>query len=302
MNTQWLFKTTIPQTMDGKPLRYLLHHYWLLPKHLVFSLRSDERILVNNRYLPVNFPVHFHDHISLTFIPSDFQHPFPQVLPDSAATLKILYEDANLIVINKRRGNKTHPNQPGEVGATINHLAAYLKTKGMLPYMVHRLDQETSGAILFAKNPAVVPTLVAKIAAKNIKRTYLAWVEGTDIDSQGIIDFPIGLDPNDKRKRMIGGSHPAKSLTHYTVLQKEDGFSLLAVQLETGRTHQIRVHLAAIGHPLVGDPLYNPDDKHPFLLLHSWKLKIPLPFSEQVIEITAPLPAHFDDFKLSLLT
>ncbi len=300
MQHNWLFNTTVPKSMDNQPLRYLLHQHWLLPKHLIFSLRSDNRILVNQHYLPVNFPVHYQDQVTLSFIPTDFQHPFPNVLADSATALAVLYEDANLIIVNKRRGDKTHPNQPGEVGATINHLAAYLATEEALPYMVHRLDQETSGAILFAKNPAVVPSLVAEIAAKQVSRTYLAWVSGSDLPDQGTIDLSIGRDPQDKRKRRINGRHALKAITHYHVLRRTVGNSLLAIQLETGRTHQIRIHLAAINHPVVGDPLYNPVHDAPFLLLHSWQLSVPMPFHETTINVTAPLPPHFKTFEAGL--
>ncbi len=147
----WTFKQTVPPVMNGQALKTLLSDYWQLPKHLVYSIRHAERVLVNGEYLPVNFPVNAGDQIQLTFTPADFANPFPHVQPDSAASVEIVYEDANLLVVNKHRGDKTHPNQPGEIGATINHLAAYLQTKETVPYIIHRLDQQTSGAILFAK-------------------------------------------------------------------------------------------------------------------------------------------------------
>ncbi len=140
-NQQWSFNEVVPETMAGQSLKVLLSQYWQLPKHLVYSVRHAKRVLVNDRYQPVNFPVKAGDHIHLTFTPADFANPFPNVLADSAATVEILYEDDNLVVVNKRRGDKTHPNQPGEVGATINHLAAYLATEATLPYIIHRLDQ-----------------------------------------------------------------------------------------------------------------------------------------------------------------
>ncbi|MGF2384866.1 RluA family pseudouridine synthase [Lentilactobacillus otakiensis] len=296
-NTQWVFNETVPSLMDGQSLKSLLSQYWQLPKHLVYSIRHAQRVLVNGKYQPVNFPVTTGDKIQLTFVPNDFVSPFPKVTADSAATVEILYEDANLVVVNKRRGDKTHPNQPGEFGATINHLAAYLATEKTLPYMIHRLDQETSGAIIFAKNPAVVPILVANIAQKQIKRTYLAWVVGTDLPDSGTIDFAIGLDPDDKRKRKVNGPKAVSAITHYQVLKRQSGYSLLSVELETGRTHQIRVHLAALQHPLVGDPLYNSSNDSPFLLLHSWKVDLPLPFTKVHKIVEAPIPQHFIDFQ-----
>lgn len=296
-NIQWVFNETVPPTMAGQSLKSLLSQYWQLPKHLVYSIRHAERVLVNGKYQPVNFPVKAGDKIQLVFEPSDFVRPFPKVAPDSAATVEVLYEDGNLVIVNKRRGDKTHPNQPDEVGTTINHLAAYLETENTLPYMIHRLDQETSGAIIFAKNPAVVPILVANIAQKNVQRTYLAWVAGANIPDSGTIDFPIGLDPDDKRKRKVDGPKSVPAVTHYQVLKRQSSYALLSIELETGRTHQIRVHLAALQHPLVGDPLYNSSNDSPFLLLHSWKVDLPLPFTKVHKLIEAPIPRHFIDFQ-----
>lgn len=301
MIDKWIFNEVVPPEMANQPLRFLLHQYWLIPKHLIFSLRHNQRVLVNGQYLPVNFPVHTGDQIQMTFLPQDFGQPYPEVLVDSAATIEVLYEDRNLIVINKRRGDKTHANQPGEVGATMNHLAAYLQAEDIPPYMIHRLDQETSGAIVFAKNPAVVPILVANIAKKVIQRTYLAWVSGTNLESIGKINLPIGLDPDDKRKRKVNGPHAVNAVTHYQVIREEKGFSLLSIQLETGRTHQIRVHMAAINHPIVGDPLYNPNDQYEYLLLHSWELGLVMPLTNRLQTVIAPIPSHFLRFEQFLL-
>ncbi len=301
MKQAWTFKTTVPTVMDGQPLRQLLHEHWLIPKHLIFSLRTANRVLINGHYQPVNFPVQAGAEVQLVFTAADFNNPYPEVRADTAATVEINYEDENLLVVNKRRGNKTHPNQPGEVGATINHVAAYLKAQNTVPYMIHRLDQETSGALIFAKNPAVVPVLVAKIAKKAVRRTYLAWVMGTNLPSRGTINLAIGLDPEDKRKRKVNGPLASTAITHYRVLREEAGYSLLAIQLETGRTHQIRVHLAAIGHPLVGDPLYNPNDPNNALLLHSWQVQLTRPFSEQELHVTSPIPPHFNHFERQLI-
>lgn len=299
-NKAWIFNETVPETMNGQSLKTLLSQYWELPKHLVYSIRHKKRVLVNRTYRPINFPVKTGEKVQLTFLPADFVSPFPDVAADSAATVDILYEDANLVVINKQRGDKTHPNQPEEVGATINHLAAYLQTEGTLPYMIHRLDQETSGAMIFAKNPAVVPILVHDIASKQITRRYLAWVQGTGIPQNGTINLPIGRDPEDKRKRKINGTNAVPATTNYDVIKEVGNASLLSIKLGTGRTHQIRVHLAAIGHPLIGDPLYNSNNENDYLLLHSWKVGLVLPFSKEQKIVTAPIPSHFIEFQEKL--
>lgn len=295
--TRWQFTARLPQNFQTKSLRQLLMTDWYLPKHLVFSLKRDQRVLVNQRYLPVNFDVHPGDQINLTFLVADFDHPFPNVTPDSAATVDVLYEDANLIVVNKTQGSKTHPNQPGEVGTTLNHVAAYLAPEHQQPYVINRLDQETSGALLIAKNPAVVPILVRLVKEKLIRRTYLAWVHGQLNHPQGIIAMPIGRDETDKRKRQVGGAHPQMAITRYKVMERQANATLVAVQLQTGRTHQIRVHFASLGHPIVGDPLYADDPRQQRLLLHSWQLRLPLPFSFKHIGVTAGLPETFHQFE-----
>ena len=295
--TQWQFTAVLPSNFQTKSLRQLLMADWYLPKHLVFSLKKGQRVLVNELYLPVNFNVHPGDRINLTFLPADFDHPYSNVTPDSAATVNILYEDHNLMVVNKTQGSKTHPNQPGEVGTTLNHVAAYLAPKNQQPYVINRLDQETSGALLIAKNPAVVPILVRLVKEKLIHRTYLTWVHGRLNSSQGLIAMPIGRNLADKRKRQLNGAHPQMAMTHYKVMKHRLNATLVAVQLRTGRTHQIRVHFAGLGHPIVGDPLYANDSRQQRLLLHSWQLRLPLPFSFNQVTLTASVPDTFQRFE-----
>lgn len=293
----WRFVTRLPRHFETKSLRQLLIADWYLPKHLVFSLKRNQRVLVNDQYLPVNFDVHSGDQITLTFLASDFEHPYSNVIPDSAATVSVLYEDASLLVVNKTQGSKTHPNQPGEVGTTLNHVAAYLASKKQQPYVINRLDQETSGALLIAKNPAVVPVLVRLVKEKLIERTYLAWVHGQLNQPQGIIAMPIGRNSADKRKRQVNGDHSQMAITHFKVVEHLPNTTLVAVRLQTGRTHQIRVHFANLGHPIVGDPLYANDPRQQRLLLHSWQLRVPLPFSFNHITLTAGLPETFNQFE-----
>lgn len=291
----WQYHLMVPETYDQHSVRGYLIHYLLIPRYHIFCLRRHRRVLVNGKYLPMNFLVKTNDKITLTFQPQDFREPFPNVTPDSAANVQIAYEDSDLLVVNKQRGDKTHPNQPGEVGSTLNHVAAYLQPKHQQPYIVHRLDQQTSGALIIAKNPAVVPILVRLIGEKKIKRTYLAWLQGTGLPEQGTIDKPIGHDPADQRKRKINGVNARSAITHYQVLKTTAHKTLVQIQLETGRTHQIRVHFAYLGHPIMGDPLYNPQTK-PYapMLLHSWKVKLIRPFYHREVLVTVPLP---DDFK-----
>ena len=292
---RWLYHLRVPAAYNHQSVRTYLSRYLLIPRYHIYCLRKHRRVLFNHRYLPMNFPIRTHDLVSLDFRPQDFREPFPNVTPDSAANVRICYETPDLLVVNKQRGDKTHPNQPGEIGSTLNHVAAYLQLQHKQPYIVHRLDQQTSGALIIAKNPAVVPILVRLIGDKRIQRSYLAWVRGTGLPPAGTINQPIGHDPHDQRKRMLNGLHSQRAVTHYRVLKVQANRTLVKIKLATGRTHQIRVHMASLGHPVIGDPLYNPDTQ-PYdpMLLHSWRINLIRPFYMQHVLVTAPVP---DDFK-----
>lgn len=295
---QWTYTIQLPVNQAAMPLRALLTA-WYLPSHLVHDLRIHQRVLVNGSYRTMNQPVTGGDTVSLTFLPSDFKEPFPDVAPDSAATVSVLYETPDLIVVNKTRGSKTHPNLPWERGTTLNHVAAYLGPNQPGPYILSRLDQETTGALLMTKTPAVVPIMVRNIAEKRVQRTYLAWVHGT-LTGQGTFTDPIGRDPQDRRKRLVNGVHAQSAITHYAVLDHQPQATLVKLWLETGRTHQLRVHLAHAGHPLIGDPLYAIHGQSR-LRLHCWQLRFPQPFTLDGPQTTvvAPIPPDFDHFQLN---
>lgn len=291
----WSYTIPLPLTQAPLPLRQLLSA-WRIPKHLIHDLRVSQRVVVNGTYRSMNQPVYGGEVVSLTFVPVDFAEPFPDVAPDSAATVTVLYETADLLVINKTRGSKTHPNQPGERGTTLNHVAAYLGDQQPGPYILSRLDQETTGALLMTKTPAVVPIMVRQIADKQVQRTYLAWVHG-DLRGAGTFTAPIGRDPHDRRKRQVNGVQAQPAITHYDVCDHQSHATLVKLWLETGRTHQLRVHLAAAGHPLIGDPLYGPPSQDR-LRLHCWRLTFPQPFTIDgpLTTVTAPIPADFAMF------
>lgn len=289
----WHYHRKVSAQWHQHSLRQLLSQDWLIPKYLIRALRTNQQVLVNHQYQPVNSLIAENDQIDLTFTAADFPHLPHPITPDFSTLVSIAYEDDTLLIINKRRGDKTHPNQPQEVGSTLNFVAAYLNTKNEAPYMVHRLDMATSGALIVAKSPAVVPLLNRQISNKIIQRQYLTWVHGTDLPRTGTITLPIGRDLLDKRKRIVNGFKAQAATTHYQVLTQNQERSLLKVELATGRTHQIRVHLAAIGHPLIGDPLYSLDPSSQAMLLHSWQVQFSLPFSDTWQTITVAPPADF---------
>lgn len=236
-------------------VRQLLH-YLLIPRKWCHYLRIEQNILINHIYRSFNQLVLPGDQISLllTHVESHQQaYPASGQLPD------VLYEDQDVLVIDKPAGQKTHPNL-FETNTALNDCATYLQHP---PFIVHRLDMLTQGCLLVAKNPAVVPILTRELASKELERFYLATVDVLQpLPEHGVINLPIGQDPADQRKRMVR-KDGLPAITHFKVKQRlpEQSRAILKLNLETGRTHQIRVHLASRGWPIIGDPLYNENAK-----------------------------------------
>lgn len=290
---QWQLDVVVGKHQGKQPLRQLLERTWLLPHRFVHYLRIRQNVLVNGQYYSMNQMVAVGDRIQLTFLGDEFRTPTSNYIPNRSPQLSILYENRDLLVVNKPAGQKTHPNQKGETGTLMNEVAGYLqKQPQAAAYMVHRIDQATSGAVIVAKNPVVVPILDRQISIGKIHRAYLAVVEGQFDQSQGQFTWPIGRDLTDKRKRQVNGPGAQTALTYYQVVGTNGQQSLVHLTLGTGRTHQLRVHLAYSGHPIIGDPLYNPVQGGQ-LLLHGITQKLVLPFSNQVCEIQAPIPTAF---------
>lgn len=257
----------------------------LIPRKWRHFLRVEKNVLINGRYRYFNELVYPGEQIdlNLTHVESR-QGPYPASshLPD------IIYEDQNVLIIDKPAGQKTHPNQD-ENNTALNDCAYYL---GYSPYIVHRLDMLTRGLLLVAKNPAVVPILNRELTNKSLEREYLAKVNlNSHLEKQGKIERAIGRDPFDKRKRIIDPAGK-KALTFYQTIKKneENKEAYLHIRLATGRTHQIRVHLASIGCPIIGDPLYNPAFKPgQTLQLVAYRLSFTEPFSFTRHHISLPL-------------
>ncbi|MGG7011567.1 UNVERIFIED_CONTAM: RluA family pseudouridine synthase [Limosilactobacillus fermentum] len=290
----WQIEERLPVDQEATPLRHLLQRQWLLPKRLVHYLRSRRQVLVNGSYRPVSKTVAAGDVITLNFSGDEFRTPDSSYLPDPGP-LTVLYENRDLLVVDKPAGIKSHPNQAGEVGTLMNRVAAYLEGTNDAAYMVHRLDQETSGAMIVAKNPVVVPILDRLISTGEIHRDYLALVAGVPNPARGIWDLPLGQDPTDVRKRKVFGKNAQPARTHYRTLAVNDDRALVVLNLETGRTHQLRVHLAAAGCPIVGDPLYG-TVAAPRMYLHGVAQELVLPFSLKRERIVAKIPDDFPQF------
>ncbi len=234
----------------------------------------------------------------------EYQAPRPQALEPSPerVPLRVLYDDADLVVVDKPAGMVVHP-APGHHSGTLVH--ALLGMGGpwsavggaARPGIVHRLDRGTSGLILAARTDAAHRALAAQLAARTLSRSYLAVVRGGIGPPDQIVDGPIGRHPRDRRRMaVVEGGRPAR--TRVRVLERRGGHTLVRCDLETGRTHQIRVHLAALGHPVVGDEVYGrPRPGEPGRpLLHAYRLRLRHPRTGQEMELESPPPADLREF------
>ncbi len=216
--------------------------------------------------------------------------------------LDILYEDDDLIFVNKPKGMVVHPGPGHETGTLVNGLMAHcgeeLSTLGgpLRRGIVHRIDRDTTGVLVACKNNSAHERTAAQLAAHSVTRRYYAIVHGELKEEEGTIDLPIGRDPGNRLKRAVDPEHGKRAVTHYRVLEHFSGFTLVECRLETGRTHQIRVHMTAIHHPLLGDTVYG-SRPSPFRLegqtLHAGVLGLIHPRTGEYLEVTAPLPEYF---------
>lgn len=282
---------TLPPSTTQTTVRELLETEWLIPRKVRHFLRTRKNVLKNNAPVMFHETVESGDKITLIFEEDDYT--IPHIISGNAKAINVLWEDDHLIIVNKPHGQKTHPNQPKETDTLLNDLTAYLKPKNQLPYVVHRLDKETSGAIVFAKNPVILPVLSRLLEQKEINRYYEAEVSGLIKKTHFTINQPIGRHRHDRRKRVIDSKKGDKATTHVTVVERLNNKTRIECQLDTGRTHQIRVHLESIHHPIIGDPLYNPTSHAKRLQLHAKSLHLIHPFTKEEINVQAT-PFLFD--------
>lgn len=224
----------------------------------------------------------------------------PQNIP-----LDVVYEDNDLLVVNKPRGMVVHP-APGNYDSTlVNALLWHCKgnlsgINGVIrPGIVHRIDKDTSGLLLVAKNDNAHVSLSQQISVHSLDREYRAVIHGHLKENKGTVDAPIGRNPNDRKKMCVTNQNSKNAVTHYEVLEEYKDFSFVALRLETGRTHQIRVHMAYLGHPVAGDPVYGPKNGVSMLngqCLHAGKIGFDHPSTDKRILLEAPLPDYFTDF------
>lgn len=226
----------------------------------------------------------------------------PDIKPENIP-LDILYEDEDLLIVNKPKGMVVHPAAGHYSGTLVNALMYHCgdSLSGingvMRPGIVHRIDMDTTGSLLVCKNDVAHNSIAEQLKVHSIKRVYHAIVHGNVKEDEGTVNAPIGRHPVDRKKMAINHNNGKTAITHYKVQERFGNYTYITCQLETGRTHQIRVHMTSLGHPLVGDVVYGPQ-KCPFHLqgqtLHAMTLGLIQPRTGEYLEVNAPLPEYFE--------
>ena len=267
------------------------------------KLFSEGKITVGERPVKQNFRLSPGDVILLDIPEPEETDILPEDIP-----LDILYEDEDIIVVNKPKGMVVHP-APGHMSGTLVNALLY-HCRGNLsgingelrPGIVHRIDRDTTGVLVSCKNARAHRYLAEQLSRHSITRIYYCIVFGR-VKEDGTVNAPIGRHPTDRKKMSTRAKNGREAITHYHILEQFDKYTMLECRLETGRTHQIRVHLSSIGHPLLGDTVYGPE-KQPFTLegqtLHAGVLGFIHPSTEKYVEFSAPLPGYFEELRKKL--
>lgn len=284
----WL-EIKIPKEWANNSVFHVLSNDLGASKALIHKWNTASAIKKNDSKADVNHRLQLGDRLYLhIFGEEDYG-----VLPEYQ-TIDVLYEDDHMLIVNKKAGIDTHPNEPNQKGTLANGIAFYYQMNGLQIRVrhIHRLDKETSGAVIFAKHDLAHSLLDQDLQLRKIKRTYIAIAEGKLTHPKGKIDQPIGRDRHHATRRRVSPKGQ-KAITHYQVEKYilAKNLSVLALQLETGRTHQIRVHLSSIGHPIIGDVLYG--GKKEIIsrqALHAAKVSLLHPLTGEKIEVEAEFP------------
>lgn len=284
--------------------RFLCNNLESLSRSYIQKLLKDSQILVNGKTVKANYKIVQGDKISVK-IP---EPETPDIIPEDIP-LDIIYEDNDILVVNKPKGMVVHP-APGHYSHTlVNAVMFYCGDKlsginGVLrPGIVHRIDMDTTGSLLICKNDRAHQILAEQLKEHSITRKYHAVVYGNIKEDSGTVDKPIGRHPTDRKKMSTKAVNGRRAVTHYKVLERFGNYTYIECELETGRTHQIRVHMSSIGHPILGDAVYGPA-KCPFHLqgqtLHAKILGIHHPTTGEYMEFDAPLPEYFSELLQTL--
>ena len=277
---------------------YIAENFNELSRTMIKKLIESNNVLVNDKSEKVSYKVQANDNISI-----DVPEAKETKLKAQEIPLDIIYEDSDIIVVNKPKGMVVHPANGNPDGTLVNAILSICKNSlsgiggELRPGIVHRLDKDTSGLIIVAKNDKAHINMSEQIKERNVKKTYIALVRGNVPEEEATINMPIGRSTKD-RKKMAVTKNGKQAITHFKVLKRYSKYTLLEIKIETGRTHQIRVHMAEIGYPVVGDAVYS-NGKNEFgiegQMLHAYKLEFMHPITNKHMELTAPLPQYFEE-------
>ncbi len=269
-----------------------------LSRVAVQRMIDEENILVNDKPTKTSYKLKLNDLVTIIK-----EEPKEVEIKAEDIPLDVVYEDSDILVVNKQKGLVVHPGNGNPDGTLVNAIMARCKDSlsgiggEIRPGIVHRIDKDTSGLLIIAKNDASHINVSEQIKNHEVKKTYIALVRGVVKENQATINMPIARSEKDRTKMAVS-KKGKEAITHITVLERFDGFTLLEVNIETGRTHQIRVHLSQIGYPIVGDFVYS-NGKNPFgvegQMLHSSKLDFVHPTTGEKMHLEAKLPEYFEE-------
>jgi len=269
-----------------------------LSRVAVHRMIEEEKILVNGKKIKSSYKTQLNDEISI-----EKEQPKEVNLIAQDIPLDIIYEDKDIIVINKPKGLVVHPANGNPDGTLVNAIMAICKDSlsgiggEIRPGIVHRLDKDTSGLLIVAKNDEAHIKMSEQIKNRQVKKKYIALVRGIVAEDEATINMPIGRSTRD-RKKMAVTKTGKEAITHFKVLKRYDKYTLLEIKIDTGRTHQIRVHMSEIGYPVVGDTVYS-NGKNEFgvsgQMLHAKSLEFKHPITGKQMYLEAPLPQYFEE-------
>ena len=288
----------LSEDADSRIDRYLAQQMPDQSRSFLQKLIREEQITVNGRPVKANYRLQPEDQV-LVIVPDP---QLPDILPENIP-LDILYEDSDVLVINKPKGMVVHPAAGHYTNTVVNAVMYHCQGNlsgingVMRPGIVHRIDRDTTGAIVICKNDQAHQSLAQQLKEHSITRSYRAIVWNNLKEDEGTVDRPIGRHPVDRKKMAVNEKNGKTAVTHYRVLERFGRFTYIECRLETGRTHQIRVHMASIGHPLTQRSTVGPSGKQPFRLqgqcLHAMTLGFLHPSTGEYVEFEAPLPEYF---------
>ena len=277
---------------------YISSKYENLSRTMIQKLIEDGNVLVNDKPKKISYKIKMGDNIKIYFPEAKEVDIKPQEIP-----LEIIYEDNDIIVVNKPKGLVVHPANGNPDGTLVNAIMALCKNSlsgiggEIRPGIVHRLDKDTSGLLIVAKNDLAHINLSNQIKEKQVKKIYIALVRGIIKEDYATINMPIGRSTVD-RKKMAVRKDGKEAITHFKVLKRYKNYTLLEIKIDTGRTHQIRVHMAEIGHPVVGDMVYS-NGKNEFdvkgQMLHAKSLDFKHPITGKEMHLEAEVPEYFKE-------